>query len=107
MIEKNYKNITAILTVKNGKQLLQDLSKEKGIIMADYHFARGDSLLSHHFASETEVFNIIVEEERAEEIFDYLYHKLEIYKEGVGILYQNGLRTSTEYTLPNDLGSAS
>ena len=72
MNRTNHKHITAIITNKIGRTLLEILSKEKGILRADHNFARGDSKVSRHFAAEVEILSVIVEEERAQEVFEFL-----------------------------------
>jgi nitrogen regulatory protein PII len=48
---------------------------------------------------ESETLAVVVVEDRADEIFDFLYEKLEIGRHNHGIIFQNPLASSTEFKL--------
>lgn len=97
---KHYKLITCMIHGKIPLELLTRLKEEKGIITANKTPARGTSSQSDFEMKEMDILTIAVEAEQAEEIFAYLFHSLEIDREGRGMLLQEDLGRMTEYTLP-------
>lgn len=98
---KHYKMITCIVAGKIPMEVVKKLKEEKGIITANKTPARGTSSQSSFHMKEMEILGVAVEEERADEIFEYLYHLLEIDQQGRGFLLQEDLGRMTEYTLPD------
>ena len=71
--------ISLILPLGRGHALLEALDREKGLVTAFSHHARGFGvsgfLMRRGFALQTEkdVIHVAVPEERAEEIYEFLY----------------------------------
>ena len=95
----NCKRITCILPEHKCISLLKALRKEKNIIMANKNSARGSSYTSNFAWIEMEVLEVIVTEDRADEIFTYLYEKADINTSHGGVIFQNTLSTSSDYSL--------
>ena len=96
------KLITLIIPGHKSMEILKSLYDEKGITKANKANARGVSNVTDKVMEEMEVLNVTVEESRAQEIFMYLYEKAELYKPNTGVIFQQGLRYSTEYNLNRD-----
>ena len=97
---KNYKQITCMVSDHIPIKVLEELKEEKGIITADKTAARGSSSNSNFEMKKMEILTVVIEEDRADEIFEYLFHLLEIDKPNRGIMLQSKLGRMTEYTLP-------
>lgn len=97
----NYKLITCIIPDKIPSSILEKLKTEKKIITANKNSARGASSKSSYQMREMEVLRVVVEESRADEIFEYLYYLLEMDQPNRGIMHQIALGRMTDYTLPN------
>ena len=100
--------ITAILPVEvDVAALLQRLREEKQILSANVNFGRGvgrsspigDRRLGDE--KEKEVLNVIVEAERADEIFEFLHAAADIDRPHGGLLFMTRLRRSTRFELPD------
>jgi len=98
---KNYKQITCMVADSIPIKVLKMLKKEKGIITADKIDARGSSSNSNFEMKKMQILTVVVEDIKADEIFDYLYNILEIDQPNRGILLQSKLGRMTEYTMPN------
>jgi len=97
---KNYKQITCMVADRIPISVLKKLKEEKGIITADKTDARGSSSNSNFEMKKMQILTVVVEDARADEIFEYLYHILEIDQPDRGIMLQSKLARMTEYTLP-------
>lgn len=93
------KRITCILPDHQCLILLKRLSAEKNIIMANKSRARGSSYTTNFAWVEMEVLEVVVEESRADEIFHYLYEETNINTPHGGIIFQNSLSRSSDYSL--------
>ena len=97
--QTNHKLITIIIPGHKSMEILKSLKGDKSIIRANKLNARGMSQASHKSIEEMEVINIVVSEEKAQEIFIYLYEKIELYKPHNGIIFQQNLKYTTQYNL--------
>ena len=85
----------------------KNLKNDFGIVSSNVNNARGvgkiTPLAYRGIAgqSEKEVLSIVVAEEQADEIFDYIYHSANINRPHGGIMYMHALQSSTEYRLPD------
>ena len=101
------KLISAILPKGAGLGVISKLKEEKNIITANLNYARGTGKItpkkyrSAVVESEKEVLTVIVDEGRADEIFEYIYDVAEINKPHGGLLYMYPLLQSSEYHLPD------
>jgi len=97
---KNYKQITCMVSEHIPLKVMQRLKEEKGIITADKTDARGSSSNSSFEMKKMQILTVVVEDIKADEIFEYLFHILEIDQPNKGIMLQSKLGRMTEYTLP-------
>lgn len=102
-----HKVITAILPKGGSKEVVKKLVHEKGISRINVNFARGAGRLTplqHRGVGETsekEILTIIVEEQQADEVFEYVFFEAEINRPHGGLLYQQPLHAATLFNLPD------
>ena len=97
--EGNYKLITLIIPGHKSLEILDGLVKEKFITTGNKTNARGMSAGKNSNDMEMEVLTVVVDEDLAEDTFNYLYHKAELNEPHSGMIYQSKLTKITEYTL--------
>ena len=97
----DYKLITCILTGHKSKGIIEKLSKEKGIITANKSTSRGTSL-SNINGEEMEVITVLVESNKADEVFEYLFFEADLNSAHHGMIYQEKIKRASTYTLPKD-----
>ena len=101
------KLITCILPKGIAAVVSEKLLNEKGIVTGNINNARGSGHITaklHRkagYQTEKEMFRVVVEAERADEVFEFIYNHAELHHPHGGIMYQNALRKSTEYVLPD------
>ncbi|MEE8119550.1 MAG: hypothetical protein V3T39_08345 [Gammaproteobacteria bacterium] len=106
-LQEHCKLIRCILPKGKALPIIQALKDERGIIMANFNFARGTGRITHRdyrsrvTQTEKEVLYVIVTEDKAEEIFAFIYDTAGIGEPHGGIMYQCALSGSTEYLLPD------
>lgn len=98
---KHYKAITLVMPEHRTRNLIKKLQEEKGITTANKSNVRGSSMVSGIQNEEVEMLTVIVEESRANEIFNYLYLEAEVYEPHHGVLYQSDVGLATDFILPN------
>lgn len=105
------KLITCIIP-DDGKDvdLLSALRLEKGIVAASSLACRGLGAVGVRFRRRrlprplpVRTVSVVVPEERADEIFEFIYDYLGL-ASGRGLIYQNALRLFTPFSLPADVG---
>ena len=99
---KNYKQIICMVIDSIPLEVLELLKKDKGIITANKMHARGSSSNTDYEMKNMDILTVVVEDNKAEEIFEYLFHILEIDQPNRGMIIQSKLGRRTEYTLPKD-----
>lgn len=105
---KSAKLITAILPKGVALNVTCLLKNEKGIMTANFVFARGVGRMTPMKyravgeQSEREMLTVVVPEDRGEEIFEYLYNAAGINKLHGGFIYMHSI-SSSEYTLPENI----
>jgi len=97
-----YKLITCMLSHKGAVNMVKRLKDEKNIITANITYARGTSSKSIFRMKVVEIMTVLVTEEEADNIFDYLFSELKLYEPHKGMIYQEAVNKSTKYTLPNN-----
>lgn len=97
---QEYKLITCIVLGKIASETLEKLKSEKGIVTANKIKARGTSSKTSYKMSEVEILTVVVEKERVDEIFEYLFYLLEIDQPSKGMMLQQALSKMTDYKLP-------
>jgi len=102
-----HKLITCVLPPHVAVPLKKALKAEKNIITADVNNARGVGKLTHVAhrklgdQAEKQILNVVVEAERADEIFAYIYFEAGLDKPHGGLMYQTSLGRASSYTLPD------
>ena len=103
------KIITCILPDEGqDMMLLKALRTEKGIISANTFQCRGFGLQlrrrymgKHQVAGySVRVVTVVVEEYQADDLFEYIYYKVNFDHPCPGLIYQGSLLAATPYTLP-------
>ncbi|MDQ1340377.1 MAG: hypothetical protein QG567_1534 [Campylobacterota bacterium] len=97
---QEYKLITCIVLGKIASETLEKLKSEKDIVTANKIKARGTSSKTSYKMSEVEILTVVVEKERVDEIFEYLFYLLEIDQPSKGMMLQQALSKMTSYKLP-------
>ncbi|MBT6745593.1 MAG: hypothetical protein HOB26_03465 [Flavobacteriales bacterium] len=100
----NSKLITSFLPKGTGLDLVKALKDETGISTGNVSNSRGTgSSAGNDFGEwvEVDVFDVIVESDRAEEIFNFIYNKAGIDDGNNGFIIQSNLAKATKFTLPD------
>lgn len=93
--------ITAILPVATTMPIIRELHS-MGIYTANKSTARGSSNTSQKHDVEMEVMTVLIEEDRANKIFCFIYEKGGLWQPSHGMIFQSAVSLSSEYTLPNE-----
>ena len=100
----NSKIITSFLPKGTGLDLVKALKNERGIATGNVSSSRGTGTSSNsEFGDwvEVDVFDVVVEADRAEEIFSFIYEKAGIAEGNHGFMIQSNLAKSTKFSLPD------
>ena len=106
-MDKQYKLISCILPKGVALGVEQKLKEDHGILSCNISSARGvgkiTPLAYRGIAgqAEKEILAVEVEINRADEIFEFIYHTADINRPHGGIMYMHSLMRSSEYTLPD------
>ena len=104
------KVITCILTDEGQDiELLNALRTEKGIITANTFQCRGFGprlrkkyrLKRQDATYSVRVVTIVVPQDQADDLFEYIYYKVNFDHPCPGLIYQNDLLAATPYSLPS------
>lgn len=104
---KSCKLITGILPGSKAMDVLKKLREEKGIITANTNSARGMGKLTPRAyrgvgeQTEKQILTVVVDADRADEIFEYIYQEGNIDRPHGGIIYMTGLQQQTPFILPD------
>lgn len=100
----NSKLITSFLPKGTGLDLVKALKDETGISTGNVSSSRGTGTSSNsNFGDwvEVDVFEVIVDADRADEIFSFIYDKVGIKQGNHGFMIQSNLTRSTRFVLPD------
>ena len=101
-----HKLITALLPKGRAMKVVEQLFHEHGITRVNVNHARGVGKITpqrHRGIEETtekEIMTVIVEADRADEIFEYIYNEAEINRPHGGLMYQQPVLDTTLFNLP-------
>ncbi len=104
---KKSKLISAILPKGVVLTVIKKLKQEKHINTSTLNYARGTGKLipaksrKMVIEREQEILTVVVDEERSEEVFEYIYKQADINKPHGGLMYMHPLLHSSEYLLPD------
>lgn len=96
---KKEKRITCFLPKGTGVKMVEMLQSEKNIVSTNVHSGRGQRTAETW--KEQEILTVIVDADRAEEIFDYIFFQGELNKPGGGFIFQSDLNRATSFELPD------
>jgi nitrogen regulatory protein PII len=96
------KLITCILPRGKSLEVVKKLHEEKGITAVNVWNGRGSSAHKRKIQteSEVEILTVVIEDSRADEIFEFIYFEAEIGGISRGFMYQGRLSQSTIFVLP-------
>ncbi len=104
--KQQYKLITCILPKGNARNMMATLKEQFGINTVNTHKARGVGksapLSQRGFGEQTEkeILSVVVTEEQAEEVFEYLYFESGISEPHGGLMYIGKLKSALLLALP-------
>ena len=96
---KKEKRITCFLPKGTGVKMVEMLHSEKNIASANLHSGRGQKTAETW--KEQEILTVIVDADRAEEIFEYIYFQGKLNEPGGGFIFQSDLNRATSFKLPD------
>jgi hypothetical protein len=103
-IYKDIKRITCFIPKGVGLHLVEVLHDEKNIDSTNVHNGRGlrtvESVKNYGAWTEQDVLTVIVDSERADEIFEFIFIKGELNKPGGGFIYQTSLTKASLDSFP-------
>jgi len=101
----NSKLITSFLPRGTGTTLIKLLKQETGICTGNINSSRGtgSSAGASDFDNwvEVDVLDVVVNADRADEIFNFIYEKAGIAEGNHGFMIQQSLIQSTKFSLPD------
>ena len=106
MTPDEQKLITCILPKDVAAPLLKTLRENRGIVSANFNFARGVGRITPLAyrgvgeQSEKEIVSVVVTADRADEIFEFIYHEAQIGRPHGGMMYLTPLARASSYSLP-------
>ncbi len=98
------KLITCILPQGSGMDLVKRLSQEQGISSANVSAGRGrgsGQVGSIGAWDEVDMLTVTVPVEKADEIFDFIFHVGGLDRPRGGIMFQQAVSPVTEFSLPH------
>ena len=102
-----HKLITAMLPKGKDKELVHRLVDELGINSVNINYARGlgrITPLNHRGVGETTekaIVTVLIEEARAEEVFEFIYYEANINEPHGGLMFQQPLLANTLLRMPD------
>ena len=105
-VRVSLKTITCFCPSGQAQAVLDRLRKEKGIVSASAHHARGAGLATRNtkgrlFFLEKEIITALVPADRADEIFEFLYFAAGIDERHAGMVLMGGIVCGDLMTLPD------
>lgn len=92
----DFKVITCIMPSGRGGEVLEALRRERGVVSASVHHARGvgtGSLRHRVYADEKQILIALVDAQEADAVFEFLYHRAGIDQPHAGmVLMERALR---------------
>ncbi len=101
------KQIVCILPKGQGKMLVEAVTEEFGIFTSNFSHARGVGRDATKGRSgfggqrEKDVFSLTVEQERADEVFEFLYFKAELDQPHNGVIYMQAVPKASILEMPS------
>lgn len=92
--------ITCIVPVGHGAALVDALWHELSLTTVNDSRGRGASQRSGMVADEVDIVEVVVEAERADQVFAFLYERAEVGERPHRFMYQTALELATPAPLP-------
>lgn len=105
---RKMKLITCYVREGLGKPAIAALFHNYNIASADSHVARGIGKSSQfkkrgrEHQLEKDIVTVMVSADLAEEVFEFLFHKVKIDQPHGGVMFMNDLSHSSDYSTPDD-----
>ncbi len=104
----NPKRVICVLPNGKGIPMAKRLNEEKGIQSINIHTGRGRSTAVSEAVSfgqyaEVDIISVVVEEEIADEIFEFIFFEADINKPHGGFIYMAPAEQATAFTVPDFL----
>ena len=96
-IFEDKKLITCITPRGKALTVVKKLREEKGLNTANIHTGRGGGRRGR---LEVDMLVVVVDADKADEIFEFIYHEAEVGEYHGGFMYQGALTGATLFTLP-------
>jgi hypothetical protein len=93
-----YKLITGITAGDRALKAIETLHAQ-GVYTANRYPARGASALSGYHYKGVDILTVLIEADRAEAVFEQLYHLLGIDGPGGGLIYQEAIGRASRFVL--------
>ncbi len=97
------KLITCIIPRGLGSELVDALYTNKELSAVNVASGRGISRRGGYFAQEVDILTVVVSATQADDIFTYLYDRIDIDGSRRRFMYQQPLGSTTEFVLPKDV----
>ncbi|MDP6184021.1 MAG: hypothetical protein QF609_09400 [Gammaproteobacteria bacterium] len=107
MKSDGHKLITCVVPKGVAPGVLETLKERWGIVTANINTARGIGKITPlkyrglGEQSEKEILTVMVEDERADDIFDFVYFEAKIDQPHGGLMYMLALQYATPFGLPD------
>ncbi|MCW8838649.1 MAG: hypothetical protein OQK11_08110 [Thiovulaceae bacterium] len=85
---------------KLSLDIVKYLQEEKKILTANTYSARGSTFVEFLDVRQMDVLTVVVDEQKADEVFEYIYYEAKIDRPHGGMIFQELLGRSTSYELP-------
>lgn len=101
------KLITCVLPKGIAADIAGKLKAERGIISTNINNARGVGKITPLAyrglggQSEKEILTVVIPEDEADEIFEYIYEEADINRPHGGLMYMHSLHKATPFILPS------
>jgi len=96
-----------ILPKGKGLPVLKGLKVDKAVVNANLHHARGAGRMTPLAyrgvggTTEKDIVSVVVPASNADEIFEYVFEKADIYRPHGGLMFQQTLKSCTPFVLPD------
>ncbi|MDX8412527.1 MAG: P-II family nitrogen regulator [Mariprofundales bacterium] len=105
-MDSELKMVTCILHEGVAHAVMQKLKDQFGIITSNFHYARGIGksapllLRGMGEQAEKEILSVVVDQQRADEVFEFIFIAAGLDHPHAGIVFMHPLRQASEYSLP-------
>ena len=108
-LRANYRVLTCIMPAGQGSEVLEALRREAGVVSAIAHHARGigtHNLRHRLFSDEKQILTVLVEAERADEVFGFLYYRAGLDTPHAGMILMGRAFRGAGMVAPSETGDS-